>query len=150
MDRPPSDDAAGSARAPYDEKIFSVPDLIDGELITLHAERLRAQKRRVVDRVAKISKRVVSVRQRIEVEVDVLHEELYVEYAPGDGSVMVNDKPTDVRILLYAEQPEVVKVVRAVEEIRVTACEATEVRRFSETVRHEVLDAPEVRPRQDR
>lgn len=140
MDRLPGEEAAEADRAPYDEEIFSVPDLIHGERITLHAERLQPRKRRVQERVAKISKRVVAERRRIEIEVDVLHEELCIEYAPGDGLEMAGENPVDVRILLYAEQPEVVKMVRAVEEIHVTTRALTEMKRFSDTTRHEVID----------
>ncbi len=104
----------------------------------MHAERLVPERRRVLDRVARISKRVVAVRRRI--EVDVLHEELCIEYQSGDRLELTSDKPTELRILLYAEEPEVVKVARAVEEVRISTCAATEVQRFSETVRHEVLD----------
>ncbi|MBC5805935.1 MAG: YsnF/AvaK domain-containing protein [Candidatus Eremiobacteraeota bacterium] len=145
MDKLPDNDAATTDRAPYDEEIFSVPDLIDGERITLHAERLQPQKRRVQERVARIGKRVVTKRQRIEIEVDVLHEELCIEYGPGDGLEMHDEKPIDVRILLYAEQPEIVKVVRAVEEIHVTTRESTEMKRFGDTVQREVLDAEPAR-----
>lgn len=123
---------------PYDEEIFSAPDIIDGERIVLHSERLVPERRRVLDRVARISKRVVAERRRI--EVDVLHEELCIEYESGDGLELTGDKPAELRILLYAEEPEVVKTVRAVEEVRVSTRAATEVRKFSETVRHEVLD----------
>lgn len=123
---------------PYDEQIFSVPDIIDGERIVLHAERLVPDRRRVLDRVARISKRVVAERRRI--EVDVLHEELCIEYESGDGFELTGDKPAELRILLYAEEPEVVKIIRAVEEVRVSTRAATKVRKFSETVRHEVLD----------
>lgn len=140
VDKPTGSDAPGPERAAYDEEMFSVPDLVDGERLILHAERLAPQKRRVVDRVARISKRTVAVRKRIEVEVELLHEELYIEYERGDGLDMTGDKPLDVRIVLHAEHAEVVKAVRPVEEIHVSTRQETTVRRFSDTVRHEVLD----------
>ncbi len=128
----------------YDETVLTSPDVIDGQRIHLHAERLHVVKHRVRDRLAVVTRRAVSVRRMI--EVDVLHEELTIDYATGDGSVMLDEDTESIVVLLRAEDVEIVKHVRVVEEVRLTTRRVLEQKRLSGAVRHETLEVDTISP----
>ena len=124
----------------YDETIFASPEVIAGQRVVLHAERLVPVITRVRGRLAKVTRRAVTVRRQI--EVDVTHEELVVEYEPGDGTEMVNVEGQALRILLHAEEVVVTKNVRVVEEVHISTRPVTELQRFAGVSRYEVLELP--------
>lgn len=122
----------------YDETIFSSPEIVDGQRVILHAERLQPVSRRVQGQRAIITRRVVSVRKTI--ELDILHEELVVEYVDGDGSIMLDEGGETIVVMLRQEEIEIVKHVRPSEEVRISKRRAMEKQRLTDTVRHEKLD----------
>jgi len=139
-------DAGSESDAPsvpgplYDETIFASPDLIDGQRLVLHAERIVPKVTPIRDRVATITRRAVTVRRQI--EVDVMHEELVVSYEPGDGSEMLGSDRDKFSVLLHAEDVVVTKTARVVEEVFISTRPVTEIKRFNAAVQHEVLEAP--------
>ena len=122
----------------YDETIFSSPEIVDGQRVVLHAERLHPISRRVQGQRAIITRRAVAVRKII--EIDVLHEELVVEYVDGDGSLMLDDGNETIVVTLRREDVEIVKHVRPVEEVRITKRRVFEKQRLTDMVRHETLE----------
>lgn len=96
---------------------------------------------RVRGQIAKITRRAVTVRRQI--EIDVTHEELVVEYEPGDGTQMVNSEQATFSVLLHAEEIVVTKNVRVVEEVRISTRPISEMQRFDGVARHEVLELPQ-------
>ena len=139
-----SNATGNEARDFYDETIFSNPEIVVGERILLHEERPHVEKRDVRGRLAIITRRAVSVRKTI--EVDVMHEELQVRYELGDGTEMVGVKAETFSILLHAEEVEIVKRVRVVEEVRVSKKRVSEQKRFDVTLRQETLDVLDAKP----
>ena len=111
MDKP-----AGSVpQRIYDETIVSSAEMIDGQRVVLRAERSEIAKRVVEGRRAVITRRVVTERKTIEVEL--AHEELQIDYVDGSGRDMPSDQPESIVVRLHAEEVEIVKRVRVVEEI---------------------------------
>ncbi len=90
----------------------------------LHAERPQVLRRSVRGRLAIITRRTVTVRKTF--EVDVLHEELQIDYEPGDGTEMLGVEPERYSVLLHAEDVEIVKHVRVVEEVVISKRRVTE------------------------
>ena len=129
---------ADQPRSVYDETILANQESIAGERIDLHAERIQVEKRDVRGRLAIITRRAVTVRTTI--EVDLMHEELHVEYRAGDGTEMLEVEPATYSILLRAEEAEVVKHVRVVEEALISKKRVVETKRFDVALRHERLD----------
>lgn len=74
------------------------------------------------------------------VEVDVTHEELQIEYAPGDGTEMIGVEPETISVLLHAEDIEIVRHVRVVEEVFISKRRITEEKSAEVALRHERLD----------
>ncbi len=145
--RVPDDPRADRETAPrtfYDETILDDPELNAGRRLALHAERLNVVKRDVRDRVATVTRRVVAVRKTF--EVDVMHEELVIEYAPGDRTEMLEGEGGTIVVELRAEEVEIVKHVRVVEEVRLSKRRVSERSRIDALVRHEVLDIDEAAP----
>ena len=122
----------------YDETILTNPEIVDGERILLRAERPQVETRKLRERLAVITRRAVTVRKTI--EFDVMHEELYVRYESGDATEMVGGEPETYSILLHAEEIEVVKHVRVVEEVFISTKQVAERKRFDVTLHHETLD----------
>jgi len=122
----------------YDETVASSPNVVDAQRIALHAERLEAVTQRVRGRVATITRRPVVVRKTI--EVDVMHEELVVEYAPGDGTPMLEAGGEAIVVLLRAEEVEIVKHARVVEEVHISKRDVQTSQRYAGSVRHETID----------
>ncbi len=134
MNDPGSDRSSGV----YDETILANPEIVAGTRLSLHAERVQVEKRDVRGQLAVITRRAVMVRKTI--EVDVLHEELDVRYVPGDGTEMVGVEPKSFSILLRAEEVDVVKRVRVVEEVVISKKRVVEQKRVDVALRHERLD----------
>ena len=132
----PGDRPSGSRV--YDETILADPEIVSAERIDLHAERPVVTKLDVRGRLATITRRAVSVRKTI--EVDVMHEEIHVEYQAGDGTEMLPTQPERFSIFLRAEEIEIVKHVRVVEEVVFSKRCVVEPVRFDVTLRHERLD----------
>jgi uncharacterized protein (TIGR02271 family) len=122
----------------YDETILANPEIVEGERIQLHAERPNVTRRDVRGRLAVITRRAVTVRKTF--EVDVVHEELHVEYEPGDGTEMLAVEPETISVLLRAEEVEIVKRVRVVEEIFISKRSVTEQQQADVALKHERLD----------
>jgi uncharacterized protein (TIGR02271 family) len=123
----------------YDETVLINPVIVAGERIVLHEERAKIEKRLVEGRRAVITRRVVAVRKTI--EVDVLHEELHIEYLPGRGTEMLGDESDAIVVRLHAEDIEIVKHVRVVEEIVLSKRRVTETLPIAVALRHEELNA---------
>lgn len=133
---PVKDTAAGNL---YDEALETQASVVEGAVIPLRAERAVVERRTVCARVAKITRRAVSVRKTF--EVDVVHEELVVEYEPGSGAVLDDGGPSEsYAVLLHAEEVELVKRVRVVEEVLIGTRRVTEPGTVPVTLRHERLD----------
>lgn len=122
----------------YDETILANPEIVAGTRINLHAERAQVEKRDVRGQLAIVTRRAVMVRKTI--EVDVMHEELDVRYVPGDGTEMVGVEPKSFSIFLHAEEVDVVKRVRVVEEAVISKKRVVENKRVDLALRHERLD----------
>ena len=114
-------------------------DLLDAQRVVLRAERARMLTRTVEGRRAVISRRVVSLRKII--EVDVLHEELHIEYLPGDGrELQAGDQPESIVVRLHAEEVEIVKRVRVVEEVLLSKKRVARTVPVEVSLQHEELD----------
>lgn len=138
-DHAPDGIALEQATSPlYDEPIFSSPEIVDGQRVVLHAERLLPVARRVQGQRAIITRRAVTVRKTI--EIDILREELVVQYVDGDGSLMLDEGDETIVVMLRQEEVEIVKHVRPIEEVRITKRRVLEKQRLTDTVRHETLE----------
>lgn len=126
------------ARAPYDETILANPQIVEGQRIQLHAERPQVLRRSVRGQLAIITRRIVTVRKTF--EVDVLHEELQIDYEPGDGTETVGVEPERYSVLLHAEDVEIVKHVRVVEEVMISKRRVTEQQHSEIALQYERLD----------
>lgn len=124
----------------YDETVLTNADVSAGERIALHEERAKIGKRLVEGRRAVISRRAVVVRKTI--EVDVVHEELHIDYLPGRGTEMLSDEPESVVVRLHAEDIEIVKHVRVVEEVVLSKRRVTGTLPVAVALRHEELRVP--------
>ncbi len=113
-------------------------EMLDPQRVVLRAERARMLTRTVEGRRAVISRRVVSLRKVI--EVDVLHEELHIEYLPGDGrEIQAGDEPESIVVRLHAEEIEVVKRVRVVEEVLLSKKRVVRTMPVEVSLQHEEL-----------
>jgi len=126
------------ARAPYDETILANPQIVEGQRIKLHAERPQVLRRSVRGRLAIITRRTVTVRKTF--EVDVLHEELQIDYEPGDGTEMLGVEPERYSVLLHAEDVGIVKHVRVIEEVVISKRRVTEQQHSEIALQYERLD----------
>ncbi len=130
-------------------RFFENPLIIEGQRIQLHAERPRVLRRSVRGRLAIGTRRTVTVRKTF--EVDVPHEELQIDYESGDGTEMLGVEPEQYSVLLHAEDVEIVKHVRVVEEVVISKRRVTEQQHSEIALQHERLDvldpdATSVRP----
>ncbi len=134
-------DAAGAA-IPVAARPGSVPatDEASGErALELREERLQLEKRRVQHGEARLSKRVVTETQTI--DVPVTHEELVIERTPGsgraaDGTIERNE---EIVIPLSTEVVNVEKRVVATENVTIGKRQVEGVEHVNETVRKEEL-----------
>lgn len=121
----------------YDETVFENPEIVSGERLALHAERPRLITQLVEGQRAVVTRRAVIVRKTI--DVDVLHEELQVTYVSGSGSEMEATEPESIIVRLHAEEIEIVKHVRVVEEVILGKRRVVQTLPISVAVRHEEL-----------
>ncbi len=129
--------AEPTAQRIYDETILSNAEVIDGQRLVLHEERSAITKRLVEGRRAIITRRIVSERKTI--EVDLQHEELQIDYQDGNGREISGDLPESIIVRLRAEECEIVKHVRVVEEVLLTKRLVREVLPVSVSLAHEEL-----------
>ncbi len=113
-------------------------DAPDRDRIALSAERLVPGARRVCGRVAVISRRIVTVRTTI--DVDVSHEELVIDYVDGDGESMDDTAVQPITLDLLAEEIVVMKHLRVVEKVTIGTTRVTGTERLEATLRREELD----------
>lgn len=140
-----SNSGSDRTRGAYDETILANPDIVAGTRVNLHAERAQIEKRDVRGQLAIITRRTVMVRKTI--EVDLMHEELDVRYVPGDGTEMVGVEPKSFSIFLHAEEVDVVRRVRVVEEVVISKKRVVEEKRIDVALRHERLDVLDAKAR---
>jgi uncharacterized protein (TIGR02271 family) len=117
----------------------------DALRVPVHEEQLRATTRQTEAGEVEISKNVVEERQ--ELDVPVTREEVDVKRVRVDRpDAGQNDAFRDgetIRVPLTAEQVEVSKENRVVEELEITKRPVTETQRVSETVRREEVSVDE-------
>jgi uncharacterized protein (TIGR02271 family) len=114
----------------------------DRDRVELHEERLGAETRRETVGEVGIDKRVVEQEQ--ELEVPVTREEVEVRRVRTDRPSSGDDRPfaegDTIRVPVTAEQVDVTRDDRVVEEIEVTKRPITEKKKVSGTVRREEVD----------
>ena len=113
--------------------------------IPLREERVEAERRQRDAGEVNVGKRVVEQQQDFEVpvtreEVDITRRR--VDRPADAGDAIVDDGET-VRVPVRAEDVEVRKNARVVEEVQVSKRPVTETKRVSETVRREEVDVDE-------
>lgn len=133
-DTPPTD-ASWDASA-TDRETFTVP---------VREERIQAEKRKRDAGDVTVGKRVVEQQQ--EFDVPVTHEEVDVTRRrvdrPADAGDTIVDDDETIRVPLRAEDVDVRKDARVVEEVEISKRPVTETKRVSETVRREEIDVDE-------
>jgi uncharacterized protein (TIGR02271 family) len=107
------------------------------EALPLRAERLQLGKQMVQTGEVRLRKEIVSEQQNI--DVPITREEIVVERHPGSGQV--SDTPIGqeetIRIPVYEEHVNVIKIPVEVGEVAISKRAVQENRRISTTVRHE-------------
>lgn len=110
--------------------------------LQLRAERLSVDKRRVDAGEAVVGKRVVS--ETAEVDVPLVHEELYIERRPASGTYSGNvgtiGDGESIHVPLSREEADVQKRTVVTEEVAVGQRRVEETKHVSETLRKEELD----------
>jgi uncharacterized protein (TIGR02271 family) len=133
-DSPPA--AAGWEESDATRDSFTVP---------VREERIEAEKRARDAGEVTVGKRVVEQQQAF--DVPVTHEEVEVTRRRVDRPAEADDKIVDdgetIRVPLRAEDVDVRKDTRVVEEVEVSKRPVTETKRVSETVRREEIDVDE-------
>ncbi|GAC1306686.1 MAG: YsnF/AvaK domain-containing protein [Vulcanimicrobiaceae bacterium] len=117
-------------------------ELPEEKRLQLREERLSVDKRRVASGEAVVGKRVVS--ETSEVDVPLVHEELYIERRPASGTYggnvgTIGDGET-IHVPLSREELKVTKNTVVTEEVAVGQREVSETKHVSETLRKEELD----------
>jgi uncharacterized protein (TIGR02271 family) len=111
----------------------------DSARLTLSEERLQAGTVRDTAGEVAVGKRVVE--QQADIDVPVTHDEVEITRRrvdrPMSGAEPVFDDGETVRVPVTAEEVQVDKQARVVEEIEISKRPVTEVRRVSDTVRRE-------------
>ena len=133
-DTPPAD--AGWDASALDRETFTVP---------VREERIEAEKHEREAGEVTVDKRVVEQKQ--EFDVPVTHEEVDVTRRRVDRPANADDTIVDdgetIRVPLRAEDVDVRKDARVVEEVEISKRPVTENQRVSETVRREEIDVDE-------
>lgn len=110
--------------------------------LQLRAERLSVDKRRVDAGEAVVGKRVVS--ETSEIDVPLVHEELYIERRPATGTYAGNvgtiGDGESIHVPLSREELDVQKRTVVTEEVAVGQRRVEETKHVSETLRKEELD----------
>jgi len=117
--------------------------------LELREERLSVDKRRVASGDARISKRVVSERQ--DIDVPVSHDELVVERRPVTPGAVGGTigKDETITVPLSRDEVKVGKETFATEEVEIGKRSVAGTERVSDTVRHEelIVDGDDARDR---
>ena len=113
--------------------------------VPVREEQITAEKRAREAGEVTVGKRVVEQQQ--EFDVPVTHEEIDVTRRrvdrPADAGDTIVDDGETIRVPLRAEDVDVRKESRVVEEVEISKRPVTETRRVSETVRREEIDVDE-------
>jgi uncharacterized protein (TIGR02271 family) len=111
----------------------------DDTVLTVKEERIRADKARKQTGEVAVGKRVVE--QQADMDVDLTHEEVEVTRRrvdqPADANETFAEDEATIRVPVTAEEVNVTKEPRVVEEIVVSKRPVTEKQRVSDTVRRE-------------
>ena len=117
-------------------------ELGEEKRLTLRAERLSVDKRNVSAGEAVVGKRVVS--EKSEVDVPLVHEELFIERRPATGTYAGNvgtiGDGESIHVPLSREELNVTKNTVVTEEVAVGQRRVEETKHVSETLRKEELD----------
>ena len=115
--------------------------------VPLREERVEAERSERQAGEVTVGKHVVEQQQ--EFEVPVTHEEVDVTRRRVDRAANADDQIVDdgetIRVPLRAEEVEVQKDTRVVEEVEISKRPVTETRKVSETVRREEIDIDEAK-----
>jgi uncharacterized protein (TIGR02271 family) len=144
-DNPPTDmgettDSTRGYMSDADQTTASTVGDSESQRLRLHEEELQAQTRREQAGEVQVSKRVVEGEQSL--EVPVTHDEVQVRRvrvdrdATGTEPAFQADGET-IRVPVTAEQVEVTKQPRVVEEIEISKRPVTERQQVTDTVRRE-------------
>lgn len=110
--------------------------------VPLREERVQAERREREAGEVTVGKHVVEQQQ--EFDVPVTHEEVDVSRRrvdrPADADDQIIDDGETIRVPLRAEDVDVQKDTRVVEEVEISKRPVTETRKVSETVRREEID----------
>ncbi len=113
--------------------------------VPVREERIEAEKRSREAGEVTVDKRVVEQQQ--EFDVPVTHEEVEVTRRrvdrPADADDTIVDDGETIRVPLRAEDVDVRKDTRVVEEVEISKRPVTKTKRVSETVRREEIDVDE-------
>jgi uncharacterized protein (TIGR02271 family) len=111
----------------------------DDPVLTVKEERIQAKKARKKTGEVAVGKRVVE--QQADMDVDLTHEEVEVTRRrvdrPADANETFTEDEATIRVPVTAEEVNVTKEPRVVEEIVVSKRPVTETQRVSDTVRRE-------------
>ena len=133
---PPADSSWDASDATRES--FTVP---------VREERIEAEKHERDAGEVTVGKRVVEQQQ--EFDVPVTHEEVDVTRRRVDRAADADDQIVDdgetIRVPLRAEDVDVRKDTRVVEEVEISKRPVTETRKVSETVRREEIDVDEAK-----
>jgi uncharacterized protein (TIGR02271 family) len=114
----------------------------DSFTVPLREEQLSAQRREREAGEVAVGKHVVEQEQVM--DVPVTHEEVDITRRrvdrPADASDQIIDDGETIRVPLRAEEVDVRKDARVVEEVEISKRPVTETQRVSETVRREEID----------
>jgi uncharacterized protein (TIGR02271 family) len=115
----------------------------DDRRVELREEDLQARTRRAEAGEVVVDKRVVEERRSI--DVPVTHEEVVIQRRPASGQGVgdagdIGEQGDTIRVPVMAEQVEVTKQPRVVEELEISKRAVTENQRVSDTVRREEAD----------
>ena len=110
--------------------------------VPLHEERVEPERRERQAGEVTVGKHVVEQQQ--EFDVPVTHEEIDVTRRrvdrPADADARIEEDSETIRVPLRAEDVDVRKDARVVEEVEISKRPVTETQRVSETVRREEID----------
>ena len=124
---------------------WDASDTRESFTVPVREEQITAEKRAREAGEVTVGKRVVEQQQ--EFDVPVTHEEVDVTRRrvdrPADANDTIVDDGETIRVPLRAEDVDVRKEARVVEEVEISKRPVTETRRVSETVRREEIDVDE-------
>jgi uncharacterized protein (TIGR02271 family) len=139
-------DSLGWKNPPTDSS-WETTSTEDAVTVPLREERVEAERRQRDAGEVTVGKRVVEQQQ--EFDVPVTHEEVDVTRRrvdrPADADTQIDEDSETIRVPLRAEDVDVRKGARVVEEVEISKRPVTETKRVSETVRREEIDIDETK-----